>query len=943
MTRLPALPRFPLSAAAAAAAAALVAGCATPPAPTAAGGAAATAAAPAAVATKPAAPAPAPAAAPAAPGAGGAAAPPASATPPAGVIAGANVPGATPAGPPLRPFADVVRDATRSDGFVPVWRKDNQVWLEITPQMLGKPMLMSVNIAQSVGERGLYGSQMGPRWMVEFRRVGNQFQVVAKQMGFRAPRDAAMARTVSQSFSDSLVGSGPVLSSPHPERKSFLVDAAFLLGDTAGYSTRLEIAYRMPFAPDRPNSYFESARAEAELTTLSAKVHYAVPRIAAPPLLPPGAPAPPLPPPPATLPDARSLFIGYVYNFRALPATPMAARRVDNRVGHFTQAFTDVSDDLTPTPRVHNIIRWRLEKKDPTAAMSEPVKPITYWLDKNIPARYRASVTAGILEWNKAFERIGFKNAVVARQQGDDDTWDNMDAGHASIRWFTGADVGFAIGPSNADPRSGEILDADIGMSDDFGRGARRAAREDMAMLSGGEAPAWRSAWQAAWQQMSGEQAYCTYAADGAAEMDFALDLLAARGDLPPDSPEADAMAQAYVKDTIMHEVGHTLGLKHNFKASVAVTSSQLGDREFVARNGLATSVMDYNPFNLPLAGEPKRELNMTTLGEYDYWAIEYAYKPIEPAAEAAELRRIAERVRTDPRLTFADDADAGTAVDGIDPYANRFDLGDDPLAYYARRMALTRELWQRMQERGVQPGDDSLRLRRSLNEGLRQLSRVPPLAAKYVGGMHTERDTVGTGKPGYKPVAPAQQRKALAFLNEQVFGVEAFRFKPEFLAAMTPDFNEWNRGGPVSVPQIVLQLQGATLDRLMDPGTARRLLELPSYLPEAERKTALSLAEVQATVQGAVWSELKSGRDIDPMRRNLQREHLKRVQAVLTRSNPAIPADAVSLTRLHATELQAQLKAALARPGLSVENRAHLQESLGLVTEALRATMQRS
>jgi hypothetical protein len=207
---------------------------------------------------------------------------------------------------------------------------------------------------------------------------------------------------------------------------------------------------------------------------------------------------------------------------------------------------------------------------------------------------------------------------------------------------------------------------------------------------------------------------------------------------------------------------------------------------------------------------------------------------------------------------------------------------------------------------------------------------------------MHTERDPLGSGRPGFKPVDPAQQRQALQLLDVQVFGADAFRFRPEFLAAVTPDYIEWNRSGPVSVPAWVLGLQTQTLDRLLDGGTARRLLELQNYLPEAQRKGSITLSEVLATVQGSVWSELKSGREIDAMRRNLQREHLKRVQTALTRAPASMPADGISLTRLHATELQAQLKAALARPGLSVENRAHLAESLGSLSEALKATMQR-
>ena len=917
----PLVPAFRWAALGAAAALSL-AGCATPAGPLAAGAPAVAALAPAAAPTRPAADAPAPA----------------GSAPAALTVAAAAA--ARPDAAAPRPFADVSKNATQEDGFVPVWREKEKVWLEIAPARLGKPFLFSVNIAQSLGERGLYGSQMGARWLVEFRRIGNQMQVVAKQVGFRSPGDAQSNRAVGEGFSESLIASSPVASAEHPERKSVLVDASFLLGDVLGYSTRLEQAFRLPFAADRTNSYFEATRAEAALTTLSTKVHFAVPRIPAPPLLAPGAPAPQTPPPPATTPDARSFFIGFVYNLRELPEQPMAVRAADPRVGFFTDSYTDLSSDLRANPRVHNLKRWRLEKKDPQAALSEPVKPITYWMDRNIPQRYRAAVQAGILEWNKAFERIGFKDAIVARQQADDANFDNMDAGHASVRWFVGADVGFAIGPSHSDPRTGEILDADIGMSDVFGRSARRLARDDLAAPFGTQQPsAWKAGLDAHGHGTAGDT--CTYAADGANQMSFALDLLEARGELEPDSPETEAFVQAYIKDVVTHEVGHTLGLRHNFKASTSVTREQLKDKVFASSRGISGSVMDYNAFNLALAGEPKGETNMSTLGSYDYWAIEYGYKPLDGSGDAAALRAIAERSLTDRSLVFADDGDAGGEA-ALDPLVNVFDLGDDPLAYAQRRLALSKELWARVQQRRPQLGDDPERARRSVLAGFRQVGTLPAIAAKYVGGMHTERAQPGSGTATFRPVEPAQQRQALRFLTDELFSNASFRFRPEFLASLTPDYIEFDRAGPLSVAAAVLALQTQTLDRLLDPGTARRLLELPNYLPEAQRKGSISLNEVYATLQGAVWSELKSGKDIDALRRSLQREHLKRLQGLLTRPSPALPADAISLARMQAVELQGQLRAAAARAGQSVESRAHVQDALALLTEALRATLQR-
>jgi hypothetical protein len=856
-----------------------------------------------------------------------------------GAVAAAAQAGASGVAPPTtprpdpgqpRPFDDVIKGATQQAGFVPIWRKDDRIWLEIPAERLDQPFLLSVNVSGSVGERGLYASQMGPSWLATFRKVGSsQMQLIALNKNY-VSSTPAMQAAVEQGFSHSLLGSAAIASAPHPQRKSVLIDAGFLLTDIPGYSTRIEQAFRMSYSLDRGNSFFEKTRVSDEMTTVNARVHFATSRIPAPPLIPSPTPGPNLP---SAVPDARSMFVGFVYSFTKLPDTPMAPRKTDPRLGHFFSVVTDLGTDLKANPRVHHVSRWRLEKRDPKAEMSEPKQPIVYWLDRNIPPQYRKAVEAGVLEWNKAFERIGFKNAIVVRQQPDDAEWDNMDARHASIRWFVGADVGFAVGPHHADPRTGEIIDADIGMSDVFGRSARRFIAEDV-----GPKP----------QALHGahaHDAYCNYALENAAEMNFALDLLEARGDIAPDSPEAEAFVQAVIKDTVMHEVGHTLGLKHNFKGSTVVSRDRLQDKAYTEQNGISGSVMDYNAYNIALRGEKQGAMNNTTLGPYDYWAIEYAYKPIAPADEAAELARIASR-STDPLLAYADDADAGGGPgnDGIDPLVNRFDLGDDPLAYYVRRLQLSRELWQRVQERGAQPGDEAVRQRRVLLSGFRQLSRASELVGKYVGGMYTVRDLPGTTRrAAYVPVEPAKQREALRFLADGVFNADSFRFKPEFIASLSPDYNEWDRGGPVNIPAAVLSVQTVAMDRLLSPGTASRLLDLPSYVPDANKRNIISLAEVYGSLQAAVWSELKTGREIDRLRRNLQREHMKRVQNLLVRGSATLPPDALSLMRMQAVELQAQLKRASNNGKLSVESRAHLQDSYSQLTEALRASMIRS
>jgi len=220
---------------------------------------------------------------------------------------------------------------------------------------------------------------------------------------------------------------------------------------------------------------------------------------------------------------------------------------------------------------------------------------------------------------------------------------------------------------------------------------------------------------------------------------------------------------------------------------------------------------------------------------------------------------------------------------------------------------------------------------------------------AKYVGGLHTVREVPGTpaavGRPAsFVPTDAARQRRALDSLAKGLFSADSFRFAPAFVANLAPDYVEWGGRAPVSIPAAVLRVQAGALDRLLSPGTAGRLLDQRLYqTASASGSRHISLADVYGTLQGSIWSELKSGAEIDPLRRNLQREHLRRVQATLLRSATPLPPDALSVLRLQATRLQADLHIAAARPGLSIETQAHLEDSLAGLSEALRASMLRS
>jgi hypothetical protein len=830
---------------------------------------------------------------------------------------------APPAAPgALRPMKDILKDAKPIPGFFTLHQKDEKIWLEILPSQMGKPFFFSYNVPRSIGERGLYGSQMGSSKLVEFQKVGNQVQLIAKNTQFFAKEGTPQAQFVSESFSDSLMSSTTMVSQPHPETKSILIEAnSLLFTDIPGYQTRLEASFRMPFALDTRNTSFTSTKNTSALTGLEVKAHFSVSKLSAPPMT--SSPVPATSPPSAT-PDPRSMFVSFYYSLMPLPE-PMQTRLADERVGFFTVARTDLTTDAKFKSKTHYLKRWRLEKKDPSALVSEPKEPIVYWLDKNIPEQYRATVTAGVLEWNKAFEKAGFKNALVVKQQQATDDFNNMDARHASIRWFSGADVGFAIGPSQADPRTGEILDADIGMSDGFTRSARRILVDDLARPRGPD----------------GEM--CEEAETSAQELHYALDLLEARG-LELDGPEAEALAKAYLKRTIMHEVGHTIGLRHNFRASTVNDLKKIHDAEFTKVNGIASSVMDYSPFNIAPKGEKQGEYVMSTIGAYDYWAVEFGYKQFPPGHEEVGLNQILAK-SSQRELQFDTDEDAGYgSVIGIDPNVNRFDMGSDPLAYYKLRMKLSRELWDRLQNMNLATGESYERLTRSFRSGFAQVANAAPLAAKYIGGVYTRRERAGSSKPLFEPVDAAKQREALALITKDFLGADSFRFKPELIARLGTDRLERLESQSslqTSVASLVANVQRGILDHVYSPAVATRLVEVGMKVNDP--KETLDLADVYETIQNAIWSEAKTGQETSLIRRNLQREQLRRITDVLVKPAGPWPADARSIMRENARQLAGLLEKTLTKPSLSKTTRAHYADALDALNSTLKASMQRA
>ncbi|WP_088280433.1 zinc-dependent metalloprotease [Ideonella sp. A 288] len=902
----------PLATAVAALLSATLAGCATPTGPQAAVGAN-----PQAVAA--AAPASAPGAARAASG-------------PAG---SASAPAARPPGTPP-PFAEVIKDAKRSDGFLPFWTRDDKTWLEIPADRLDQPFFLGTSLASGLGERFFLPGLMGDEQVVVLRRAGNSVQLVARNLHARAKPGSPLARAVAESYSDSLLAATSVVSAPHPERKSLLVDAVALLGgDIPGMQTRLESAFRMPYSLDRSNTTIERARTSAQGTSFTVRAHFAVPKLPVPPVAMPGMPPsnPAMQPsPPTTLPDARSLFLSLAYTLSPLPAEPMKPRLADQRVGYFTAPFVDLEGSAPDGRRQHLINRWRLEKKDPAAEVSEPKEPIRVVMDRNIPEAWRAPVRAGILEWNLAFERAGFRNALAVEQQAADSDESSLEGTRVlAVRWFAMEGPGAtAVGPSQADPRTGEILRGAAIIPENWARLSRSFTGDTEPRLP------------AAMPDFAQRLMQCQYGDEALQQAAFGFELLSARGAIDPQGPEAERFIAEALKDVVMHEVGHALGLRHNFKASMGITPAQLRDEAFTRTRGISNSVMDYNALNLPLANEAVANYHMPTLGAYDLWAIEYGYREFPAATEKSALAAHAARSERDPMLAYGTDEETM----GGDPEANQGDLGNDPLVHARKRLTLARELWTLTQKRTLAAEDDLTLYRRNLQRGLASFSATVPLVAKHIGGVTTSRQLAGAGQALVTPVPAVRQREALDLLLGEVFASSSFRFDPGFMSRLGIDqFDRFGRQGLVpnadfSLASAVLGLQRGALDTLMSDAVATRLADAETKV--ADPRTLLSYAELQGRLSDAVWAELKTGNDVDSLRRNLQREHLRRLSSTLLKPASAAPTDVRPVHRQVAQRLEADLKRALAAKGLSDTARAHLGESLLTLGEALRAPLVR-
>ncbi len=827
--------------------------------------------------------------------------------------------------PDFPPHAEVLKgyekvvstaDGKRSMYSLYVRKKDGQTMAELPGNFASQKYFFAMTVGSGETYAGLQAGDMYVYW----RRYDKRLALIQPEMSMRSTGDRESKSSVDRLFTDRVLLDVPIVTMGPSGGPVIDLDELLLANATQffGYSAS---------GVNRRLASLEKAKAFPE----NIEVAYEVP-------------------------TAGGVLKMLYYSISVVPdKNGYQSRAADERVGYFTTEYTDLGKYKRDDVSVRFINRWRLEKADPKLKLSPPKEPIVFYIEHTTPIRYRRFVRDGILYWNKAFEACGIDQAMVVHYQdaatGAHMEKDPEDVRYNFVRWLNN-NIGTAIGPSRVHPLTGQILDADIILTDGWIRSFERTfsvmlpkaavegfGPDTLAWLDqnpqwdprillappheratllheralrgpqpfGGHAMAnvrtemlGDDEYDGLVDRVSQVNGYCM-AAD-AKSFDLALLRMTMAmvdddddekkegekkdGEKEEDKEDMlDGMPAKFIgpllADLVAHELGHTIGLRHNFRASALYTLDEINSDK-VHGKPFTASVMDYNPVNINMEdGKIQGDFAMTDIGPYDMWAIEYGY-----SFDNKALPKILEKC-TAPEHQYATDEDTS----GPDPLARRYDFAADPLDFAKSQVKLAHWHRERILDRYVEKGDPWSKAREGYQLTLGMQTRSASMMANWLGGSFLHRRHKGDGDdvPPVLPVPASQQRQALDFIIQQTFFDEAFGLTPKLLQHMTSD--KWGRQAASADWQVhdtIMNTQSSTLTMIMNPTTLRRIYDNEVRLGSGQ--DALTLPELMTKVKDAIWKELSSHGGtssanepmISSLRRGLQRQHAERLIALI-------------------------------------------------------------
>lgn len=796
------------------------------------------------------------------------------------------------AGP--KPYGQVITDKAKTEkGLFKIHQVEDRYFFEIPDSLLGREMLIVNRISKAAaGNRaqmiGYGGDQIGENVISFDKGPSNKLYIKSISFSERSidTTEQGLYRSMKNSNIQPLVASFDVKAYANDsvaKVKGTVIDVTdYMNGDNDIFffdmNSKRSLSLTTLFS-DR--SYIKEIRAfqlNIEIRTL--KTYMKSP------------PASPLMIPGAAQPAATAVTYELNSSMVLLPSKPMKARNYDPRVGYFATGFVDFDANPQGVTTQALITRWRLEPKAEDierykrGELVEPKKQIIYYIDPATPKKWVPFLIQGVNDWQVAFEKAGFKNAIVAKPAPNDPTWNIDDARH-NVIVYKPSDIANASGPHVHDPRTGEIIETHINWYHNIMQVLRN------------------------WYFIQAS----------------AIDPKARKIKFD------DKLMGELIRFVSSHEVGHTLGLRHNFGSSATVSVEKLRDKQWVEANGHTPSIMDYARFNY--VAQPEDNISargiFPRIGAYDLWAIEWGYRWLpqfkSPDAETRYSNKtIIKRITANPYLRF------GTETDFNDPRNQNEDLGDNAMLASAYGIKNLKRILPNILKWTEEPDGGYLNARTLYGELIAQYNRYIGHVGKNVAGILTSPKTVEEKGPVYESVPAERQKQAVAFLNDQLFST------PNWL--INSDLME--RTG-MTATELFQSIQKATLSRLQSPYTLFKLINDEAAIGTAAYTTEMLFNDLQA----GIWSELSSKTDIDVYRRNLQKTYIDNLIKLTVAPAPSPGAssqlirpvdptmsDLSSISRGHLQQLADRIAKAI--PDASGMSKYHLQDIMVRITSAL-------
>ncbi|WP_286755236.1 zinc-dependent metalloprotease [Roseivirga sp. UBA838] len=772
----------------------------------------------------------------------------------------------------IQPFEKVItKDAESDEGLFNVHKLDDKYYFEIPDALLGRDMLMVTRIAKTASGIGFGGGKTNTQ-MLRWEKVQDRIQVRIISTTITAADSLPIAEAVLNSNFAPILASFPIKAHAKDSAGSVIDVTSLLTGDnkTMGLPNFYRTQYRVTRL-DNDRSYVTRVSSYPENIELRHVKTY----------LAGNSPS---------ADDDGSITVEMSNSMILLPKEPMKRRLYDRRVGWFARGTTDYGLDVQQSKTIRYLDRWRLEVKEEDiekfkrGELVEPKKQIVYYIDRATPKKWVKYIKQGVEDWQVAFEAAGFKNAIIAKEAPspeEDPDWSPEDVRYSTVRYLA-SPIPNANGPHVSDPRSGEILESDINWYHNVMTLLRR----------------WFFVQTAAINPMA-------------------------------QSPEFDDEVMGrLIRFVSSHEVGHTLGLPHNFASSYAYPVDSLRSASFTSKMGTAPSIMDYARFNYIAQPEDKGVALMPNIGIYDKYAIAWGYMPIldakTPEDELPTLRRWIEEKNGDPLYRY------GRQGNPNDYTAQSEDLGDDAMRASNYGIENLKRIMKNLRDWTYVEGSDYSELEEMYGEVRSQFNRYMGHVGRYVGGVKEDYKTADQDGMVYTHAPKAKQKEAVEFLNNQLFNTPKWMLDNEILGRLQ-DY------GAV---ESMRSLQVNTLYSLLEWRKLGRVIENAAL----NGSDAYTITELFSDVRNGIWSELRRGSAIDTYRRNLQRAHIERLETLLTeeaqssRFAPSIDAsqsDIRAVARGELKALQSAIRAAIPRTSDSM-SKLHLEDALVRVNNIL-------